>query len=246
MKRAFYNLLGLLGMAMSFPTASLAQDKLEASVDADIVSSYIWRGQDLGNVSLQPTLSLSYKGWWFTAWGSTGFNREDTREIDLTLGYATGGFSASVTDYWTDNGAGFLHYGAHHTSHVLEAQVGYDFGPVALNWYTNFAGTDGVTASGRRAYSSYASVSVPFRLAGLEWTAEVGATPWGTDFYNYIATPDDEEIVCNGSNRFAVCDLSLEASKEIPISSSFSLPVFARLTLNPRTECTYVVFGLSF
>ena len=35
-------------------------------------------------------------------------------------------------------------YSAHQTSHVFEANVGYDFGPHALNWYTNFAGNDGV------------------------------------------------------------------------------------------------------
>ena len=35
----------------------------------------------------------------------------------------------------------------------------------------------------------YISATVPFTLAGLEWTAEIGATPWGTDFYNYSEAP---------------------------------------------------------
>ena len=39
-----------------------AQDKVEATVQADVVSRYIWRGQDLGDVSLQPALGLAYKG----------------------------------------------------------------------------------------------------------------------------------------------------------------------------------------
>ena len=30
-----------------------AQDKVEASVRADLVSGYIWRGQDLGGVSIR-------------------------------------------------------------------------------------------------------------------------------------------------------------------------------------------------
>lgn len=29
---------------------------VETTIAADVVSQYIWRGQDLGNVSLQPTL----------------------------------------------------------------------------------------------------------------------------------------------------------------------------------------------
>ena len=43
----------LLSAAMPF--TAKAQDKVKASVGADIVSGYIWRGQDLGGVSLQPT-----------------------------------------------------------------------------------------------------------------------------------------------------------------------------------------------
>ena len=41
----------LLSVAMPF--TAKAQDKVKASVGADIVSGYIWRGQDVGGVSLQ-------------------------------------------------------------------------------------------------------------------------------------------------------------------------------------------------
>lgn len=222
--------LALLSLAMPFTTK--AQDKVEASVGADLVSSYIWRGQDLGGVSLQPSLGISYKGVSLGAWGSVGIESKDTKEFDLTLGYATGGFSVSVTDYWFNGGAGYFHYDAHNTAHVFEAQVGYDFGLLSVNWYTNFAGADGVNKDGDRAYSSWVTLAAPFKLGGLEWTAEVGATPWATDFY--------------GANGFAVCDISLGASKEIKITDSFSLPLFAKATWNPRTEGAYFVVGICF
>ena len=80
------------------PSVMLAQDKVEASVGADLVSGYIWRGQDLGGVSIQPSLGIAYKGFSLGAWGSVGFESTDTKEFDLTLGYSTGGFSVSVTD----------------------------------------------------------------------------------------------------------------------------------------------------
>ena len=127
------------------------------------------------------------------------------------------------------------------TSHVFEAHIGYDFGPLAVNWYTNFAGADGVNKDGDRAYSSYISLAAPFKLAGLDWTAEIGATPWANDFYNVSADPE-----YSGSDGFAVCDISLGASKEIKITDSFSVPSFAKVTVNPRTEGAYFVFGLSF
>ena len=59
------------------PSAMLAQDKVEASVGADLVSGYIWRGQDLGGVSIQPSLGIAYKGFSLGAWGSVGFESTD-------------------------------------------------------------------------------------------------------------------------------------------------------------------------
>lgn len=225
----------LLGMTILAPAISVAQDKVETNVGADFVSGYIWRGQDLGNVSIQPSLSIAYKGFSLTAWGSVGIDSQDDKEIDLTLAYETNGFSLSITDYWiTSSGesTNFFHFGAHSTAHVFEAQIGYDFGPLAINWYTNFAGADGINKDGERAYSSYLSLAAPFNLGGLEWSAELGATPWATDYY----------VEANG---FAICNISLGASKEIKITDSFSVPIFAKATWNPASEGAYFTFGFS-
>ena len=195
MKENFKRAVLLLSITIALPTISIAQEKIETDISADLVSGYIWRGQDLGNISIQPTLSLSYKGFSLSAWGTVGFEGKDTKELDLTLGYTTGGFSISVTDYWFDGGPGYFHYGSNHTNHTFEAQMGYDFGPLAINWYTNFAGYDGINKNGDRAYASYVSIAAPFKLGGLDWTAEIGATPWANDFYNA-----SEELDCNGSS----------------------------------------------
>lgn len=225
--------LGIAAVIMaSMPL--LAQDKVEASVGTDLVSGYIWRGQDLGNVSIQPSLSLAYKGFSLSAWGSVGFEKSDTKEFDLTLAYGIKGFSVSVTDYWFNGGPGYFHYKAHDTNHTFEAQVGYDFGVLAVNWYTNFAGNVGYTADGDRAYASYFSVSAPFRLVGLDWEACVGATPWENDFYN------------GGKSGFAVCNVDIKATKELKITGSWTLPIFAQAIWNPATEGAYFVAGLSF
>ena len=200
-------------LAMAIPAA--AQDKVEVNVGADVVSGYIWRGQDLGNAGIQPTLSVGYRGFKLTAWGSAGFSREDTKEFDLTLGYAGGGFSVSVTDYWFDNGPGYFHYGAGNTAHVFEAQVGYDFGFLAANWYTNFAGNTGFKADGSKAYASYFAVSAPFSFAGLDWEAAAGATPWQNDFY---AGGANSEYAVDMIHGFAVCNVSIMASKAFRIA----------------------------
>ena len=230
--------MALAGCLTLCPVATMAQDKVTADAGAELVSGYIWRGQDLGNVSLQPTLTIGYKGLSLSGWGSVGLDKDDTKEFDLTLGYAVGGFHVAVTDYWFNNGAGYFHYGARNTAHVFEANAGYDFGFLSVNWFTNFAGNDGVNRDGNRAYSSYVSLAAPFRLGGLDWTAEVGAVPWATSFYN--ATADDPA----GADGFEVSHVGIGASKAIRITEHYSLPLFARAVWNPATEGAYFVFGL--
>lgn len=215
-------------------TAVNAQDNVETTLAADVVNQYIWRGQDLGNVSLQPTLGIGYKGLSLTAWGSVGLSEpKDTKEFDLTAAYTAGGFNVGVTDYWfnTPNDRYFC-YAAHKTSHVFEANVGYNFGPVALQWYTNFAGNDGVNKDGKRAYSSYVEASAPFTFAGCNWTAALGAVPYRTSFYA-------------SANGFAVTNVSLKATKDIKITDTFSVPVFAGIAANPSTEKAYLLFGFT-
>ena len=93
MKTKIQKTMFLWAAAAVFPVAAEGQDKVEASVGADLVSSYIWRGQELGDVSIQPSVSLSWKGLSLTAWGSASWGGEYAKEFDLTLGYAVKGFS---------------------------------------------------------------------------------------------------------------------------------------------------------
>ncbi len=226
---------GLALAALAFAAMpAMAQDNVETTIAADVVSQYIWRGQDLGDVSLQPTLGVAYKGFSLSAWGSVGLSdNEDTKEFDLTLAYETGGFHIGVTDYWFNSpNDRYFAYAAHETSHVFEANIGYDFGPVALNWYTNFAGNDGVTEDGDRAYSSYVEAAVPFKLCGVDWEATVGAVPYSTSFYA-------------DATGFAVTNVGLKATKDLKITPSFTVPLFAAVSANPSTEKAYLVFGFT-
>ena len=227
-----------MGMVMSMTT--FAQEEIETTISADVVSHYYWRGQDLGGASLQPTLGIGYKGLSLTAWGSTGLvNPDDTRELDLTLAYTVGGFNFGITDYWFDAMDGgdpdgrYFRYNAHSTNHVFEANIGYDFGFASLQWYTNFAGNDYKVKDGKRAYSSYVEVAVPFKLSAIDWTATVGAVPFASDAYN------------DGTSGFAVSDVSLKATKDIKITDTFSVPVFGQIAANPCTQHAYLVFGFT-
>ena len=225
-----------MGLVMSMTT--LAQDEIEATVRGDLVSSYIWRGQDLGSTAIQPTLGVGYKGLSLTAWGSYGLvNADDVKEFDLTLDYTISGLSIGITDYWFSRMDGgdpdgrYFKYEAHGTNHVFEGYIGYDFSFAALRWFTNFAGNDGTNKDGKRAYSSYVEVNVPFKLATVDWTATAGAVPYCTTSY--------------GTTGFAVTNLALKATKDIKITDSFSIPIFGQVVANPCSQKAYLVLGFT-
>ena len=64
MKTTINNKLGVITVALLLsglvPSTMMAQDKVEASVGADLVSGYIWRGQNLGGISVQESLTKVY------------------------------------------------------------------------------------------------------------------------------------------------------------------------------------------
>lgn len=226
----------LTSMAQTSTPLPHRESPVEVTISGDVVSSYIWRGQELGNVSLQPTLGVGYKGLSLTAWGSVGLtDSQDTKEFDLTLAYSIGGFNISVTDYWFNSGLDpknrYFKYDAHGTNHIFEANIGYDFGFASLQWYTNFAGNDGFNKNGKRAYSSYIEANVPFKLVTVDWAATAGAVPFATDFY--------------GTKGFAVTNLALKATKDIKITNSFSVPIFGQVVANPCSQKAYLVLGFT-
>ncbi|MBO6079175.1 MAG: hypothetical protein J6P66_10570 [Bacteroidaceae bacterium] len=210
--------------------------EIETTVGADVVSRYIWRGMELGDAALQPSLGISAGGFSASLWGSTGIVRAaDTKEFDITLSYSIAGLSAGVTDYWFSVGpepAGrYFRYDDKATNHVFEAFVGYDFGFASVSWYTNLAGND-YDADGDNAFSSYCELAAPFSLGGLDWTATLGFVPMETAFY--------------GTDGFAVTNIGLAAEKSLVITDKFSLPISAGVTFNPCSEMAYFVFGISF
>ena len=67
MKKSFRKTTFLSALAIAVPAMGMAQDKVEASAGADLVSGYIWRGQDLGVSPSQITGSMEDRGIFITA-----------------------------------------------------------------------------------------------------------------------------------------------------------------------------------
>lgn len=228
----YLNIIAAAVFACNAITTS-AQDTIETSLKTDFVSQYIWRGNDLGHVSVQPELGLSWKGLSIGAWGSVGLsNADDSRELDFTLAYETGNLSLGIVDYWSDcDDSRYFYYKVPGTGHSFEGFVGYDFGPLAVSWQTVFAGSDHRESNDKRTYSSYFELTAPFQLASCEWQAAVGLVPWEAAYYD--------------TSGFAVTNLSLRATKDIKVTDTFSLPLFGELVANPHSQHFYFVAGIT-
>ena len=225
-----------MGVMLLLAPAMMAQgNKVDVAISADVVSRYVWRGLAIGDVSIQPSADVSYKGFTFSAWVNWGItNSSDDKELDLTIDYTVKGFNISVTDFHIAPKflEDYFNYSSPSTYHTFEANLGYDFGVANIQWYTIFAGYDTRTKQGKRAYSSYAEVKIPFNLIGISWEGSVGIVPYASEYYEV--------------GGFAVRNLSLRATKDFAISNHFSIPVFAEMTYNPYHSKVYGLVGVTF
>ena len=202
-------------------------------INADFVSSYMWRGMKCGNAAVQPTLGITMGGFTLSAWGSTEF-RNENNEIDLTLEYQFKRLTLNVTNYFEQSEEepfDYFNYAAHSSGHTFEAGAGYTISekfPLTASWYTVFAGND-YRENDKRAWSSYCELSYPFNVKGVDLAIEAGFTPWEGMY----------------ADKFNVVNIGLSATKELKFTKSFSLPISGKFIVNPHENQVYFVFGIS-
>lgn len=206
-------------LLVSILLCTLATQAQEVFINADLVSSYIWRGMKNGSASVQPTLGVEWKGFTLSAWGSTEF-KDKNNEIDLTLEYEYRNLTLCLNDYFVQHSGQTFELGAIYT---LSEKF-----PLALAWYTTFAGND-FRENDRRAWSSYCELSYPFSVKGIDLAVEAGFTPWEGEY----------------ADKFNVVNIGLSATKELNITPGFKPSIFGKLIGNPYENQVYFVFGIS-
>lgn len=70
MRKNFIILASAACFALGLSHSAYAAEPLKTSIGADLVSSYLWRGQKLDGASIQPTIGLEWGGLSLSAWGS--------------------------------------------------------------------------------------------------------------------------------------------------------------------------------
>ncbi len=212
--------------------------KVEFSVNADVVSSYVWRGMYQSSFAVQPCIEMTAGNFTLGSWGSTSFQSEETRELDFYASFQAKAFSFGITDYfctpsWSDHS-----YFADH-SHVLEANLGWDFAEccdkfaMTISANINFLNDKKIKdGEEKEEFSTYVELGYPVESKYVNWDFALGACFNESAFY--------------GVDKFGIINIGVKASKDIEITDKFKLPVFAQMILNPREERAHLVVGLSF
>lgn len=232
--------VGMTLLGMCFPGVSKAEDNnVKLTAEADVVSSYIWRGQECAGFSVQPCLTLSWEklGLSLDAWASVelmGQNEwANMTEFDWELAWSKTGLTLGLTDYSFCKGKYFSGWKWNsEASHNIEANLAYDFGKMAIAWNTVLTGADHrLDENGKvvRNYSTYVELTAPWKLDDIEGSVAVGASLW------------DDAFNSPGNDSFNVCNISLTATKEIK-----DIPFSATLVANPQNDKVYFVLGIHF
>jgi hypothetical protein len=212
-------------------------------VGADVVSSYLWRGQNLGGISIQPSVTFDWRGLYVSGWGNIGSDNwtfENLNpELDITIGYDNYGIQLDLTHlyyfagdvYFPKNGFKAQEI---ESSSTMEAHAGFHLGdlvecvPLSIDWYTTIYGADcyeNEAGEWQRAWSTYIQVGYTFNLPlGIDFTTNVGITPWRGMYSNY-------EEVWKNAKTVAINNLHLRAERYFELKG-IELGVWGECMLN--------------
>jgi hypothetical protein len=214
MKNSFCLIL-LFSVTLSI-TAGAQETKSALNVTADFVSSYIWRGSQLGKgPAIQPTVEFTSGRFTLGAWGSYCLSNVEAPETDLYTSLNLGNLTVGLTDYYFPGPSWFLT-----ENHAFELNGGWKHGIFSCsgNWILNEGG-------GSKGNDLYFEAGFQAGKANLFAGAGNG---WHTP---------------NG--KFNVCNIGISSSREVSVTNTFSLPITGSVILNPASEQFYIVVGIT-
>jgi hypothetical protein len=260
MKIFYHNLLCIIIFVVGAEVC-YSQDYQLIQLGADVMSRNIWRGVNLGgnSPSIQPSLKLNLVTddtshvLTIGTWGAFSMSELEFQEADLYVTYTFKKLiGLTVTDYFFPSDLvsarnNYFNYDSETTGHVFEGMLtfnGTKHIPFTLVFAMNFYGADRRKmnedgTSGDIFFSKYAELGYHTSLKGVDINAFIGAA---------LDNPDEDK----GEQGYyynlsaGIINLGVKASKKIPVTEKYQLPVQASLIFNPEAENIFIVFGISF
>ncbi|NHQ60346.1 hypothetical protein G9409_07040 [Chlorobium sp. BLA1] len=218
----------LLTLAVAIFAGSVGTAQAEGfKVGADVVSSYVWRGGELGNSpAIQPALSYTLPGSGIVVggWGSYAISQDaGTRykEVDLFATIPVGPLSFTVTDYYTSTATSRSFDFTNDGPNIVELSVAYAKENVSLLAAINVAGNN----TGANKNAKYCE-------AGYKFYDKDGYTAKGV-----VGLGDEDVYGDKQGDKIAVVNTGVSVSKDRYTASYI---------YNPDTEASHLVFMASF
>ncbi len=181
--------LAAISAGVSAQAAEAAKSDLSVTVDISYVSDYVFRGVQLDNASIQPSIEAAYGDFYAGAWHSDGLSSDNGSETDLYAGYGfklndqikldagvtrytyNGGSNGDTTEAYVGASANVLLSPSLYYYHdfdlevnTLEASVGYSLPIDAINASLDLSGKLGNVSSAGQDYTyGVVGASVPYK-----------------------------------------------------------------------------------
>lgn len=221
-KSKFFAIVCTIIIALTNNSNAQAQESgnWSMTVGADVTNQFLWRGLELSDAAVQPSVSFDYeKGDWalsIGAWGSKAFKSDDFNELDLSAELSWKNFTLSATNYSE-------YYGSEFDSHYLDLGLSWTLSekiPLTVSWYSI------VNKSWDKAFPSYLELSYALSVWEIDFNAAVGMLPFKSpDYY--------------GNEEFSICNLNLSATHEFELNEKMTVPVSAQIMYNPDLKDLY-------
>ena len=226
--------LALIGVgAFSYQAKAEEGTKgISLEVGADVVSGYLWRGYNLGGLSIQPSVTFGWNGLYLCGWANIGADswrfEELSPELDITIGYDNYGVALDLTHlYYFGGDKYFKGLGDPNnvfSSSTMELHAGFHLGdlvekvPLSIDWYTTMLGYDPIVDSEgnvKRAYSTYIQLGYDIYLPlDIVLGLKVGFAPWKGMYSDY------EDVWTNG-RTVGFNNLQLRAEREFELGKLY-------------------------
>jgi len=249
-------LVGILAIS-----SATAQVEFAWSAGTEVVSSYLWRGQYNGGLSLQPEVSLGFESDHISlsvgAWGNIGasdwkFAKDQTPEsldtyfnpeLDLFVDLGLYGLHLGATHYYYFDGSKYLvgMGDPGESSTQTEVSIGYDFADefdfgLYFNVNTMIAGADGyyeTDALGMPTGEYKRAFSTYIEVGyAINLPFEIALTPSIGLTPNKLSMYTDYEETWDSGKTIGLTNVSLRLEKFWEVGDHCSIGVFAQGMLN--------------
>lgn len=224
------------------PSAEPPAPRVTLDASVTLTSRFIYRGIDLGEApQVQPVLALGVGNFEVAAFSSHPIAQPADSSPDAALGpnyrevlfwmlyrieTAVGTFTPYVQNHYNPNAGRLFDFDNDTGAHHLQAQFfynGLETFPVDL--------LIGYVFYGPARESVYLEGGYTFEYQGLGVRPFISGTPGSSPF--------------NGTDSAAITQLGITASRAIPITDRFALPISATFVFNPYTENAFAAVGVT-